>query len=61
MGLELAIVKVQELLVFGDSELIINQITERYATRDPKPIPYNKHLIDLCQIFKKIEFGQAEK
>ena len=41
LGLRLAVdISIQELLVLGDSDLLVHQIQGEWETRDPKLIPY---------------------
>ena len=40
---------IQELLVLGDSDLLVHQIQGEWETRDPKLIPYQHCLQGLCQ------------
>ncbi|XP_070039862.1 uncharacterized protein [Nicotiana tomentosiformis] len=47
---------VQEILVLGDSDLLVHQIRGERETRDLKLIPYRQCLHDLCQRFKSVEF-----
>ncbi|XP_075076751.1 uncharacterized protein LOC107762996 [Nicotiana tabacum] len=47
---------VEELLIMGDSDLIIRQAQGEWETRDVKLIPYKKHVEDLSKRFKSIEF-----
>ena len=50
LGLRLAVdMGIQELLVLGDSDLLVNQIQGEWETRDPKLIPYQQCLQSLCQ------------
>ncbi|XP_070002346.1 uncharacterized protein [Nicotiana sylvestris] len=57
LGLRLAVdMGIQEVLVFGDSDLLVHQIQEEWETRDLKLILYRKCLHDLCQRFRLIEF-----
>ena len=52
LGLRLAVdMGIQELLVLGDSDLLIHQIQGEWETRDPKLIPYQHCLQVLCQLF----------
>ena len=58
LGLSLALdMDIRRLAVFGDSELVIKQSTEKYATRDAKLILYRRCLFDLCQNFDYVEFN----
>ena len=62
LGLRLALdMDVRRLAVFEDSELVIKQSTEEYATRDAKLIPYRRCLVDLCQNFDYIEFNHIPR
>ncbi|XP_070019289.1 uncharacterized protein [Nicotiana sylvestris] len=57
MGINMAIDQnVEELLIMGDSDLIIRQAQGEWETRDVKLIPYKKHVEDLSKRFKSIEF-----
>ncbi|XP_070028704.1 uncharacterized protein [Nicotiana sylvestris] len=57
MGLKMAIdLDVRELLVMGDSDLLIRQAQGEWETRDIKLIPYRQCVQDLSKIFKSIEF-----
>ncbi|XP_070010252.1 uncharacterized protein [Nicotiana sylvestris] len=57
MGINMAIDQnVEELLIMGDSDLIIRQAQGEWETRDVKLIPYKKHVEDLSKQFKSIEF-----
>nr|XP_009762445.1 PREDICTED: uncharacterized protein LOC104214473 [Nicotiana sylvestris] len=47
---------VEELLIMGDSDLIIRQVQGELETRDVKLIPYKKHVENLSKRFKSIEF-----
>ncbi|XP_070003649.1 uncharacterized protein [Nicotiana sylvestris] len=57
MGINMAIDQnVKELLIMGDSDLIIRQAQGEWETRDVKLIPYKNHVEDLSKRFKSIEF-----
>nr|XP_033516031.1 uncharacterized protein LOC117280427 [Nicotiana tomentosiformis] len=57
MGLNMAInLNVHELLVMGDSDLLIRQAQGDWETRDIKLIPYKQCVEDLSKKFKSIEF-----
>ncbi|XP_019241640.1 PREDICTED: uncharacterized protein LOC109221626, partial [Nicotiana attenuata] len=47
---------VEELLIMGDSNLIIRQDQGGWETRDVKLIPYRQHVEDLSKRFKSVEF-----
>ncbi|XP_070028809.1 uncharacterized protein [Nicotiana sylvestris] len=57
MGMNMAIDQdVEELLIIGDSNMIIQQTQGEWETRDVKLIPYKQHVEDLSKRFKSIEF-----
>ncbi|XP_070004709.1 uncharacterized protein [Nicotiana sylvestris] len=57
LGLRLAAdMGVQEVLVLGDSDLLVHQIQGEWEIRDLKLIPYRQYLHDLCQWFRSVEF-----
>ncbi|XP_075075865.1 uncharacterized protein LOC107793672 [Nicotiana tabacum] len=57
LGLRLAIdMGVQEILVLGDSDLLVHQIQGEWETQDLKLILYRQCLHDLCQQFRSVEF-----
>ncbi|XP_070025156.1 uncharacterized protein [Nicotiana sylvestris] len=59
MGLKMAIdLDVHELLVIGDSDLIIRQAQGEWETRDIKLIPYRQYVQDLSKRFRSIEFRE---
>ncbi|XP_047252286.1 uncharacterized protein LOC124887137 [Capsicum annuum] len=62
MGLNMAInLDVRELVVLGDSDLLIQQIQGEWETRDIKLIPDKQCLEDLSKRFKSIEFRYIPK
>nr|XP_009610403.1 uncharacterized protein LOC104104106 [Nicotiana tomentosiformis] len=57
MGMNMAIdTDVEELLIMGDSDLIIRQAQGEWEARDIKFIPYRQHVKDLSKRFKSVEF-----
>ncbi|XP_027771374.1 uncharacterized protein LOC114076473 [Solanum pennellii] len=57
MGLNVAIdLGVQELIVLGDSDLLIRQAQGEWKTRDLKLLPYRQCVEDLSKRFMYIEF-----
>ncbi|XP_075080232.1 uncharacterized protein LOC142165759 [Nicotiana tabacum] len=57
MGMNMAIDQyVEELLIMGDSDLIIQQAQGEWETQDVKLIPYRQHVEDLSKRFKSVEF-----
>lgn len=53
--------RIQELQVYGDSQLIVNQINDDYNTKDDKLIPYKKLVEDYKEHFSKITFEQIPR
>ncbi|XP_019224790.1 PREDICTED: uncharacterized protein LOC109206425 [Nicotiana attenuata] len=47
---------VKELVIMGDSDLIIRQAQGEWETRDVKLIPYMQSVEDLSKQFKSVEF-----
>ncbi|XP_070019597.1 uncharacterized protein [Nicotiana sylvestris] len=47
---------VKELVIMGDSDLIIRQAQGKGETRDVKLIPYKQHVEEFGKQFKSIEF-----
>lgn len=47
------VLKAQHILVYGKSELIINQILDDYATREANLVKYLDMIYNLKQSFKK--------
>ncbi|XP_070028847.1 uncharacterized protein [Nicotiana sylvestris] len=57
LGLRLAVdIGVEEVLVLGDSDLLVHQIQGEWEIWDLKLIPYRQCLHDLCQLFRLVEF-----
>nr|XP_016511555.1 PREDICTED: uncharacterized protein Mb2253c-like [Nicotiana tabacum] len=57
LGLRLSVdMGVQEVLVLGDSDLLVHQIQGEWETRDLKLIPYHQCLQNLYQRFRLVEF-----
>ncbi|XP_075096326.1 uncharacterized protein LOC142174432 [Nicotiana tabacum] len=49
---------VGDLLIMGDSDLIIWQAQGEWETRDVKLIPYWQHVEDLSKRFRSVEFRE---
>ncbi|XP_075101926.1 uncharacterized protein LOC142177350 [Nicotiana tabacum] len=47
---------VQELLVIGDSDLLVHQVLGEWATKNTKILPYLHCVQELIKRFTKIEF-----
>ncbi|XP_070005218.1 uncharacterized protein [Nicotiana sylvestris] len=57
IGMNMAIDQdVEELLILGDSDLIIRQAQGEWETWGIKLIPYRQHVEDLSKRFKSVEF-----
>ncbi|XP_070015191.1 uncharacterized protein [Nicotiana sylvestris] len=57
MGINMAIeLDVKELLIMGDSDLLIMGAQGEWETRDVKIFPYSQHVKELGKRFKSIEF-----
>ncbi|XP_070010167.1 uncharacterized protein [Nicotiana sylvestris] len=57
MGMNMAIDQdVEELLIMGDSDLIIRQTQGEWETRDIKLIPCRQHVEDISKRFKSVKF-----
>ncbi|XP_070009953.1 uncharacterized protein [Nicotiana sylvestris] len=62
MGLNLAIdINIQELLVIGDSDLLVHQVLGEWATMNSKIFPYLYHVQELMKRFTKIEFKHVSR
>ncbi|XP_070012908.1 uncharacterized protein [Nicotiana sylvestris] len=62
MGLNLAIdMNIQELLVLGDSDLLVHQVQGEWATKNTKILPYLYHVQELMKMFMKIEFKHVPR
>ncbi|XP_060182142.1 uncharacterized protein LOC132611786 [Lycium barbarum] len=57
LGLRMALdMNIQELLVIGDFDLLINQVKGNWATKNDKILPYVNLAQRLCGRFKSIDF-----
>ncbi|XP_070031764.1 uncharacterized protein [Nicotiana tomentosiformis] len=62
LGLKLAIdMNVQELLVIGDSGLLVYQVQGEWATKNTKILPYLYYVQELMKRFTKIEFKHVSR
>ncbi|XP_070017726.1 uncharacterized protein [Nicotiana sylvestris] len=62
LGLKLAInMNVKELLVIGDSDLLVHQVLREWATKNTKILLYLYNVQDLIKIFTKIEFKHVPR
>ncbi len=53
--------RVDQLDIFGDSQLVINQVNDVYQTKDEKLIPYKHMVDDLTKYFVHITFQQVPR
>lgn len=53
--------KIQELQVYGDSQLVINQVNDDYQTKDDKLMPYKRMIDDFKKYFMDIKFEQISR
>ncbi|XP_070029390.1 uncharacterized protein [Nicotiana sylvestris] len=61
-GLNLAIdMNIQELLVIGDSDLLVHQVQGEWATKNTNILPYLYHVKELKKRFTKIEFKHVPR
>ncbi|XP_058084609.1 uncharacterized protein LOC131232405 [Magnolia sinica] len=58
---EAIILNVKKLRVFGDSQLIINQINDDWRTKDEKLILYHIYLENLIEEFEEITFSHIPR
>ncbi|XP_070049389.1 uncharacterized protein [Nicotiana tomentosiformis] len=62
LGLNLAIeMNIQELLVIGDSDLLVHQVQGEWATKNTKILPYLYHVQEMTKRFTKIEFRHVPR
>ncbi|XP_070050767.1 uncharacterized protein [Nicotiana tomentosiformis] len=62
LGLKLAIdMNIQELLVIGDSNLLVHQVLGEWATKNTKILPYLYYVQELMKRFTKIEFKHVPR
>ncbi|XP_070035485.1 uncharacterized protein [Nicotiana tomentosiformis] len=62
LGLRLAIdMNVQELLVIGDSDLLVHQVSGEWDTKNTKILPYMYCVQEMIKRFTKIEFKHVPR
>ncbi|XP_070056758.1 uncharacterized protein [Nicotiana tomentosiformis] len=62
LGLRLAIdMNVQELLVIGDSDLLVHQVSGEWSMKNTKILPYMYCVQELIKRFTKIEFKHVPR
>ncbi|XP_060190630.1 uncharacterized protein LOC132619882 [Lycium barbarum] len=62
LGLRMALdMNIQELLVIGDFDLLINQVKGNWATKNDKILPYVNFPQRLCERFKSIDFRHTPR
>ncbi|XP_070039854.1 uncharacterized protein [Nicotiana tomentosiformis] len=62
LGLRLAIdMNIQELLIIGDSNLLVHQVLGEWATKNTKIFPYLHYVQEMIKEFTKIEFKHVPR
>ncbi|XP_070049777.1 uncharacterized protein [Nicotiana tomentosiformis] len=62
LGLKLAIdMNVQELLIIGDSNLLVHQVLEEWVIKNTEILPYLYYVQELMKRFTKIEFKHVPR
>ena len=51
--------RVNELKIFEDSQLVINQVNDVYQTKDEKLVPYKRMVDDLRKYFVRVSLQQV--
>ena len=59
-GMKMAIEwHVYDLKIFGDSQMVINQVNDVYQRKDDKLVPYKQMVDDLRKYFVQVSFQQV--
>ena len=53
--------RVDELKIFRDSQLVINQVNNVYQTKDDKLVPYKRMVDDLRKYFVQVSLQQVPR
>ncbi|XP_070052390.1 uncharacterized protein [Nicotiana tomentosiformis] len=62
LGLNLAVdMNTQELLVIGDSDLLVHQVQGEWAKKNTKMLPYLHHVQEMMKRITKIEFRHVPR
>ncbi|XP_070032545.1 uncharacterized protein [Nicotiana tomentosiformis] len=62
LGIRMTVnMNIKELLVIGDSNLLIHQVQGEWTTKNIKILPYVHYVKDLCTKFTKIEFKHVPR
>ncbi|XP_070020121.1 uncharacterized protein [Nicotiana sylvestris] len=62
LGLNMAVdINIQELLVIGDSDLLVHQVQKEWVTKNSKIFTYLHHVQELRKRFTKIEFRHVPR
>ncbi|XP_075082271.1 uncharacterized protein LOC142166802 [Nicotiana tabacum] len=62
LGIKMAVdMNVKELLVRGDSDLLIHEVQGEWSTKNVKILPYMHYVKELCKKFTKIEFKHVPR
>ncbi|XP_075088300.1 uncharacterized protein LOC142170318 [Nicotiana tabacum] len=52
---------IQELLVIGDSDILVHQVQGEWAMKNTKILPYLYHVQELMKRFTKVEFKHVPR
>jgi len=62
LGLQMAIeMSIKDLNIYGDSQLVINQLLEEYEVKKEDLIPYYKHALRLLDRLDKVELEHVPR
>ncbi|XP_070054213.1 uncharacterized protein LOC142180102 [Nicotiana tabacum] len=62
IGIRMSVdMNIKELLVIGDSDLLIHQVQGEWTTKNVKILPYLHCVNELCKKFTKIEFNHIPR
>ncbi|XP_027769559.1 uncharacterized protein LOC114075257 [Solanum pennellii] len=62
LGIRMALdMNFQELVIIGDSDLLIHQVQGEWAVKNPKILPYVQLVRRLCKRFRKTEFRHTPR
>ncbi|XP_075076399.1 uncharacterized protein LOC142163046 [Nicotiana tabacum] len=62
LGIRMTVdMNIKELLVIGDSDLLIHQVQGEWITKNIKILPYLHYVKELCKNFTKIKFKHVPR
>ena len=62
LGLRMAVdMNIKELLVIGDSDLLVHQVLGEWTTKNVKILPYLHCVKELCKQFREIDFKHVPR